>query len=175
MPNCLESGRFYVRYAASALSAAFGFLATMVSNERAAGSGVRSEDEAALVRPWRKSAVRSSRRTSRATSSSSWARDRAPQRTFRFLVVASLLSGSLSRICNMAVVRRRMELGARWQVRLSLAPFVQAPQKFIGEPHLERPILNPCPGGRPINVLTFIINVTTNLTGRTGGATPARS
>jgi hypothetical protein len=30
---------FYIRYAASALSAAFGFLATMVSNERAAGSG----------------------------------------------------------------------------------------------------------------------------------------
>ena len=35
--------------------------------------------------------------------------DGAPQPAFRFLGLAPLLPGSLSRICNIAVVRRRMD------------------------------------------------------------------
>ena len=50
--------------------------------------------------------------------------------------------GRLSRTCNIAVMRRRMDFGPRRQVRLSPAPFVQALQKFIGETHLKRSILN---------------------------------
>jgi hypothetical protein len=38
-----------------------------------------------------------------------WASDGAPQPAFRFFGLAPLLSGSMSRICNMAVVRRRMD------------------------------------------------------------------
>ena len=50
---------------------------------------------------------------------------------------------SLPRICNMAVVRRRMASAREGSLLLIKAPFVQAFQKFTREAHLKRPILYP--------------------------------
>jgi hypothetical protein len=71
---------------------------------------IMGTDESALVRLWReKRSETEPEDLSGNLVIQLGASDGAPQLAFRFFSSAPLLSGSLSRICNMAVVRRRMD------------------------------------------------------------------
>ena len=89
------------------------FLKDVDRREFIGGSDARvimGDDKAALLQLWREKRGQADPEDLSGDPRPTRASDRAPQPAFRFLGLAPLLSGSLSRICNIAVVRRRMDL-----------------------------------------------------------------
>jgi hypothetical protein len=70
---------------------------------------IMGDDEASLLRLWREKRGEVEPEDLSANLIVPFASHGAPQPAFRFLGLAPLLSGSFSRICSIAVVRRRMD------------------------------------------------------------------
>jgi hypothetical protein len=81
-------------------------------------------------------------RPSRRISPSSSASGPSTSTGFPLLRFGAVVVGGLVKDLQHSGGETADGLGPRRQVRLFPAPFVQALQKFIGEPHLKRPILN---------------------------------